>query len=764
MKKDNQEIVGDNIPLEESQHQKLTKWKNEPTIADLKGDFERAEEVQKMHIAKVEEWNDLISVKGAAKPKARTGRSSYQPQLIRRQNEWRYSALTEPFHSNEDLIRVEPVTFEDYEGAKQNTLLINYQYRTKIDRIKFIDDVVRATVDEGTCIVRVGWKRETEMVEEEFPVWNFYPIQDEESMAMLEQAAMYKQENPRGFDEDTPEDIKEAVSFTEESGTPVKAVQVGTEKRQVEKVLENYPTVDVMDLRNVYIDPTCRSNLDDALFVINTYEVNQAELLKNRDLYKNLDKINWRGDSANDADFLADSDFKNFEDPMRRKKVAYDYWGYYDIHDNGTLEPVLITWIDNVIIRAVDNPYPDGKPPFVIMNYMPVKRKIYGEPDAELLKDNQALAGAMHRSAIDIIARSANAQTAVFKGALDGVNRIRFENEENFEVNPNGHPTGGIINLIAPEIPGSLMNMMELNNFETEALTGVKSFSGGLSGDAYGKVATNTRGMLDAASKREMAILRRIAAGIKNVSNKLIAMNMAFLSKEETVRVTNNEYVTVTKEDIKGNFDLIVDISTAEVDEAKSNDLGFLLQTIGNTVDPSLTQVVLAEIIELKKMPRIAHIVRTFQKEPSPEEQEMMQIEMELKRKELEKLQADIDLANAKAMEAMAKANSTEVGTNKVLDGSSHQEAMAKTQAQAEANRALEADKASYARQSKLDDKILGLGKGEGKSMPKKAPIEIPDTPAEREQYKKDNPIFNLGSSKFDPEQDPALNPAMNRL
>ena len=294
-----------------------------------------------------------------------------------------------------------------------------------------------------------------------------------------------------------------------------------------------------------------RSNLDDALFVINTYEVNQAELLKNRDLYKNLDKINWRGDSANDADFLADSDFRNFEDPMRRKKVAYDYWGYYDIHDNGTLEPVLITWIDNVIIRAVDNPYPDGKPPFVIMNYMPVKRKIYGEPDAELLKDNQALAGAMHRSAIDIIARSANAQTAVFKGALDGVNRIRFENEENFEVNPNGHPTGGIINLVAPEIPGSLMNMMELNNFETEALTGVKSFSGGLSGDAYGKVATNTRGMLDAASKREMAILRRIAAGIKNVSNKLIAMNMAFLSKEETVRVTNNEYVTVTKEDIK---------------------------------------------------------------------------------------------------------------------------------------------------------------------------------------------------------------------
>ena len=58
-----------------------------------------------------------------------------QPKLVRRQAEWRYSALAEPFLNSEKLFNVSPVTFEDEAAAKQNELVLNWQFRTKIRRI-----------------------------------------------------------------------------------------------------------------------------------------------------------------------------------------------------------------------------------------------------------------------------------------------------------------------------------------------------------------------------------------------------------------------------------------------------------------------------------------------------------------------------------------------------------------------------------------------------------------------------------------------------
>src|SRR5690606_39118291 len=128
----------------------------------------------------------------------------------------------------------------------------------------------------------------------------------------------------------------------------------------------------------------------------------------------------------------------------------------------------------------------------------------------------------------------------------------------------------------------SAIVMLQMQNQEAEALTGVKAFSGGLSGDAYGEVATGIKSVLDAATKREMAILRRLASGLVQVGKKICAMNAIFLSETEVVRVTNEQFVEVRREDLAGNFDLKVDISTAEVDNNKAQDLAFMLQTMGN--------------------------------------------------------------------------------------------------------------------------------------------------------------------------------------
>ena len=139
--------------------------------------------------------------------------------------------------------------------------------------------------------------------------------------------------------------------------------------------------------------------------------------------------------------------------------------------------------------------------------------------------------------------------------------------------------------------------MIDYQNNEAEALTGVKAFSGGLSGESLGDVAAGVRSVLDAASKREMGILRRLSAGIVEIGKRILAMNAEFLSEEEVIRITNDQFKTIRRDSLKGRFDIKLEISTAETDNAKAQELPFMLQTMGNTIPFEVTQHLISKII-----------------------------------------------------------------------------------------------------------------------------------------------------------------------
>ena len=183
---------------------KLTRWKKEPTLADLKYDVDQAKSQHDAHMNNISRWNDLLRVAGKAKPPQIKGRSSVQPKLVRRQAEWRYSALTEPLNSTTKLFKVSPTTFEDDDAAKQNELVLNWQIRTQLNKVKLVDDIIRSTVDDGTCIMRVGWKRVVVQVEEEVPIYSMYPVTSEEQVQQLQEAISLKESNPRSYEESVP--------------------------------------------------------------------------------------------------------------------------------------------------------------------------------------------------------------------------------------------------------------------------------------------------------------------------------------------------------------------------------------------------------------------------------------------------------------------------------------------------------------------------------------------------------------------------------
>ena len=692
----NQEDLG---PLPSAnQPAKLTDWANEPSPQLLRQDLEMAKLSHDSQVSKIQGWNDLMYIRGKAKPPKVAGRSSVQPKLIRRQAEWRYSAMTEPFLGTQKMFQVSPTTWEDKAAAIQNELLLNWQFRTKMNKVKLVDDFVRSAVDDGTCICQIGWCRETRKVKEEVPVYSFYDAStDPTATEMLAAAAQMKIDNPNFYEQSTPDEIKQAVDYYNETGQITIAVVTGSQEVEVDKVIRNHPTVDIIHPSNFYVDPSCNGDFSKALFAVVSFETNHADLAKYPNRYKNLDKVNWEGNTTiTDSDHASSTpdDFQ-FTDKNRKKVVAYEYWGSHDINGDGSLVPIVATWIGDVMIRMEENPFPDQQLPFVLVPYLPVKRELYGEPDAELLEDNQKILGALTRGMIDSMGRSANAQQGIAKGMLDPLNRRRYDRGEDYEFNPGvASPRDGVIEHKYPELPQSALLMLNLQNQEAESLTGVKAFAGGVSGDAYGDVVAGIRSALDASSKREMAILRRFAKGFTEIGSKIISMNSVFLTEAEVVRVTNEEYVTIKRDDLIGNFDLEVDISTAEVDNQKSQDLGFMLQTLGPNMDPKVSMMILSEIARLKRMPDLAHTLANWQPQPDPFQQQMQELELQKLQAEVAEIQAKTMEAQARARKASAEADAVDLDYVEQETGTKHARDVEKIRAQATGNQDLEVTKA----------------------------------------------------------------------
>jgi hypothetical protein len=675
----------------------LTNWKIEPTVSELKEDLDYARQENTDQKCNVDGWLNLRNATGSesGKKTKAAGRSTVQPKLIRKHNEWRYPALSEPFLNSDRMFTITPRTFEDKASADQNQLIINWQFDTKINKVAFIDKLVRKTVDEGTCVVRVGWERKTEKVNVEKTTYEYVPMDmgDEEAMQILAEATKMALESPDEWeaDESIPDSLRESVEYGIENQEMVIAKEVGKEMVQETKITYNQPSLKIINVENFFIDPSCEGEWEDAQFMVHTYESTKSDLSK-RKIYKNLDKVNWGANhiksQLGDPDHETTTPISDTRTKQDKAKVlVYEYWGLWDIHDDGEMVPIVVTFIGDTIIQMTENPFPDRKPPFIIIPYMPINNSVWGEADASLLQDNQRILGGVTRGMIDLLGRSANAQSGYAKGFLDPVNTKRFANGEDFEYNPNSDPRVAIQQLTYPEIPQSAIIMSQLQNAEAEGLSGVKSFSGGITGEAYGKVARGISGALDAAGQREMSILRRLAEGMRLIGKKIISMNSFFLEKKEVIRITNEEFVSIKRSDLSGDFDLKIDISTAQVDEQKSNDLGYMLQTMGPDMDPSMSRMILSEIAKLKRMPELAEQIKSFEPKPDPLQVRMQELE-------IAKVKADIELVKAKAAEALSKAENNALDTELNATGINHQRAVETTGAQARGNRDLEVSKA----------------------------------------------------------------------
>lgn len=576
------------------------KVKKAELLSALKADLKAAEILKREQDTAIFKWK--AEYNGDPYGNEQKGKSAIVSRDIKKQSEWQHATIVDPFVSTSDVIKCVPITYEDEASARQNELLLNAQFCRKFDRYNFMSKAVKVLDQEGTLVIQTGWDYE-----------------DKEVTTTAETVIV----NEYGQEVIVEQEVTETV------------------------IIKNQPTAKVCRNHDIYIDPTCQDNLDNAQFVIYRYESDLSSLRKDG-RYKNLDKID--NSSMGDYDYYnPDRTYFKFADDARKKHLVYEYWGNYDINGDGIAEPIVCAWVNDVIIRLQSNPYPDGKPPFIVVPFNSIPFKIHGEANAELIGDNQKVKTAIIRGIIDNMAQSNNGQVAVRKGALDQINRKKFIAGQNFEFNgtPNDFWQGNY-----NSIPGSAFDMIGLMNNEIESITGTKSFSGGINGGSLGATATGARGALDATATRRMNIVRNIAENlVKPLIRKWMAYNSEFLEDEEVVRVTNEEFVPVRRDDLDGRIDLDITISTAEDNAAKSQELSFLLQTLGPNEDPEIRRHIMADIMELMRMPDQAKRIRDYQPKPDPVQEQLKQLELQRLVLENQKLEAEIADKMARANE-----------------------------------------------------------------------------------------------------------------
>lgn len=567
----------------------------------FKADLKNADQLQKEWLAKRDMW--LNESMGNPYGNEVDNKSKIVSKDIKKQIEWLIPSAADPFLSTSDVIKCTPITAEDTLSARQNELLLNTQFCRKFSRFNFINKAIRVLATEGTLVIQTGWDYEDKEVEEEVE-----------------------------------------IAVVDKYGNTI----IRKEIQKVTKVIKNQPTAIVCRNEDIFIDPTCMDDMDKCQFIIHRYE-SDLSTLKADGRYKNLDKIDTNS-GGYDPDFDAQdkTEFK-FEDKARKKVLVYEYWGNYDVNNDGITEQIVCAWVGDTIIRLEDNPYPDKKPPFIVVPFSSIPFQMYGEALAENIGDNQKVKTAITRGIIDNMAKSNNGQIGIRLGALDLANRKKFLQGKNFEF--KGTPADfwqGSFN----QIPGSVFDMLQLMNNEIESQTGVNAFSKGLTGNSLGSSATAARGMLDATALRRLHLVRNIAENlVKPLMRKWMAYNSEFLEEEEVIRVTNEEYVPVRRDDLEGKIDIDITISTYEEANARSQELGFMLQTLGNSIPFELTQLILSEIVKLGRMPELEKALREYKPQPDPIQEQIKQLEIQKLQLENSKLMAEIQDLSARAGE-----------------------------------------------------------------------------------------------------------------
>jgi len=576
-------------------------------LTNLKQEFEDAKNAKAIINANIAEWKDRYDAKPLGNEKK--GKSKYVSKDIKKLLKWQLPIILEPFVNTNEITRATGTTPQSAQKAPKVEKLLNYQFCRQFDRYNFLKKAIKVLQKEGKVVIRTGWQIKTE---------------------------------------------KQVVQ------TPAGSIEV-------EIPVVNKPDAIIRKNENIFIDPTADGEKPE--FIIERYETTISNLRENKHWFNQsaVEKLAQRKHSKDDdvdnalgaireVEEYTRGGSDDFEptDKSRAKVTVHEYWGKYDINEDGIAEDIVCAWADDIILKLEDNPYPDNELPFVICDFDAEPFMNYGDSAIEDLIDNSQLITIIKRGLIENMASANMGQKGIAKGALDTINKKKFYNGENFEYNKNfGDPWQDEYHNIG-QTP---LEMLQILDNDNESLSGVTKNA---IGEKTPNLSATQANQIESATQRRMLdIVRNIAENlVKSILRKWLAYDMEFMSPQEFIYITGEEPIVVDKQDLNGSVHLEMQVTTQAVDDQKAKQLAFLLQTSQQAQDPEITKMLYVKLLKLNKMFEEAKALEEYQPKPDPTQQQTVQLQLAKLQTEIENLkvkalenQADIKLKLAKAKE-----------------------------------------------------------------------------------------------------------------
>lgn len=333
---------------------------------------------------------------------------------------------------------------------------------------------------------------------------------------------------------------------------------------QEDDLLYDGPTAEHVDIFDLFVHPKARTR-DDALYIIHRSELTKYDLRKNPN-YKNADISELKQSNVEVDEYRKKRLMAEGLSPSQAQKIVesmadnyheiLEYWGFFDIDNDGMEEECVITVADRkTIIRLEENPYYHGKKPFVVLKYMSNPHFFYGKGVVERVQSLQEELDDASNQASDNrkltllpvikVKSSANLDIDTIKIApgvpiaLDDVNDLVFERTVDFTQQ-------------LEFFMKTIREMMQIATGANDVSIGVQD---------TGVAAGDTLGGAQLASE-QTALRFRIPAlqldmAVEDFGNFLICNNQQYVDRKRTLRIFGDQgltYEDIMPTDLTGQF------------------------------------------------------------------------------------------------------------------------------------------------------------------------------------------------------------------
>lgn len=295
------------------------------------------------------------------------------------------------------------------------------------------------------------------------------------------------------------------------------------------------------------------------------------------------------------------------------KYLVRESWTSYDMYGDGSLVPILVIFIDDVLVLVRENPYDHGRSPFVFAESIRDPFNSGSISLAGALSDIQKYKTGIMRLFSDNMNSQQNGMYEVDRVNADDIVFELLKLKAPNTALPV-RKMGSIAPIAPVPVAGQAFNILELAEVAGENRGGFTRFSQGLNSDSLNQTATGFVGTTQRSELRMWEIAARYSETFfKPMLRLCISLDQQFMTKRD-LKVQfgplAGKFVEIKKDDISGAFMSVdIDLKVGSESQQRVNNYNQYLASaapfIGQGVPPeviSVTMVELAKEIGLKSV------------------------------------------------------------------------------------------------------------------------------------------------------------------